>query len=247
MGIRALARTLAGVAVGVAASIAFAGPVTVSDPLLTVTATNADGDSGSFSVNVNDPGVFFFPDPGIYIFNTANRDIVDPDNNVVVGRIDQLGTTIVLDPVIGITFAVTSGASPTTFTISSALVSFAGITNPEVSATSSLGVTDRNNNGASLVGGYAGSLAYLTQYNGGTTFDTQTGPIVAGPGNSAGGGENPPPVIVPGVISSMNSQLSFTVSSLDSGNGTVNYSVKPEPASALLLAVGVIAMARRRQ
>jgi hypothetical protein len=234
----------------ISAGAALAGPVTVSDPVFTITASNGAG-TATYSANFAD-GVFF-PDPGIFIWNTGARPLIDPNNQNVVATLGQAGTTIVYDPVIGITFDVISGNTPTTFTITSALVSFPGILNPEVRATSSLGVTDIAGSapGATLTGLFTGSTAYITKYNGyvpgGTTFDEQIAPLVAAPGNSIGGNDDSGTIIVPGTISDMSSRLSFVVSANDRANGTVNYSIKPEPATAALLGLAALAFAHRRR
>ena len=178
---------------------------------------------------------------------------IDPNNQNVIGTIDSAGTTVLLDPVLGITFAVTAGAANTTFTVTSALVSFPGITNAEVRATSNFGVNDVSGTpaGAALAG-QLGGFAYRTAYNGyvpgGTTFDTQIpGVIAVPPNNSANTGDDSGLAIVPGTISNMSSQVSFELTERDRANGTVNFSVKPEPTTLALLALGALVSARRRQ
>jgi hypothetical protein len=45
---------------------------------------------------------------------------------------------------------------------------------------------------------------------------------------------------------SMSSQLKFTLSANDDANGTTNFEIIPEPATLSLLALGALAMIRRR-
>jgi hypothetical protein len=238
-----------GLAFVLSVAAAYAGPVAISDPVITITASSSLG-SASFTANFADG--MFFPDPGIFIWNGGGQQLIDPNNQNVIGTIDSAGTTVLLDPVLGITFAVTAGAANTVFTITSALVSFPGITNAEVRATSNFGVNDVSGTlpGASL-SGQLGGFAYRTAYNGyvpgGTTFDTQIpGVIAVPPNNSANTGDDSGLAIVPGTISNMSSQVSFALTERDRASGTVNFSVKPEPTTLALLALGALVSARRR-
>lgn len=229
------------------AAPAFAGGVSISNVVFRIEASNANG-TGFYEATF-DQGVYI-PDPGIFIWSGGPQQIND-DSGRPIALLGQASTTIVEDPVIGMGFTVTAGLSDTTFTITSANVSFPAYNPALVSASGSLGVTDQNNNGATLTGQYGGGKAYLTQYNalipGGTTFATLVDSFAAGAGGSNGNGENTGDIVINSAVFSMNSQIQFTLSAGDLANGTVNFTVKPEPATAALFAAAALLAIRRRR
>ncbi len=169
-------------------------------------------------------------------------------NNDVIATIDDLEITLDGDPQVILNFAVTAGASDTNFTISSAVVSFPTLNNPLGKATTAMTLTDNNLNGAALtVKAPNVNGMYRAMYNGSVIFTEEIGNISIGGGSTSADNGNPPFVVIPAAVSSIQSNYSFTLSSLDSASGTSNFTVLiPEPASLVLLSMGCIAMLRRR-
>jgi hypothetical protein len=156
-----------------------------------------------------------------------------------------------------LSFNVLAGSVDTTFTITSALVSFAAINPAEGRASASLTVTDLNGNGVTLTPGADQGGAYTSRYNGlapgGTLFhDFFSTPLTTPiPGDSTtvagdfpGGGAFVP---IAGSVVSISSRFSFTLSANDLASGTSVFRVVPAPASLSLLGLGGLLGARRRR
>lgn len=152
------------------------------------------------------------------------------------------------DPVINLGFAVQAGDAQTTFTIQSALLAFPALLNPTGQASAGITLTDFDGTGAVLNGlGPAGG-AYLAQYNGfvpgGTTFAEGIAQMLADPFDIVDANINTGVQPIVGLVSSMSSQFSFTLSANDLAAGTSTFEIVPEPASLLLIVAA--ALLRRR-
>jgi hypothetical protein len=153
------------------------------------------------------------------------------------------------DPAVSLGFFVTAGASTTTFTISSAVVSFPGMPNPTGVASAGVTLTDNDGNGANSTGNFAVNKAYQSIYNGSTVFANLVSPVSASSFGTMTTSEGAGPVVIGTTVSSIQSQFSFNLSANDSASGTSVFRVTPEPSSsalALLGCVGLLWRVRRR-
>lgn len=184
----------------------------------------------------------------------AAVDITDTETGAYLATLHDGSVAMANDPQVNLGFAVTAGTSETTFTISSALVSFATIASPSAHASVAWNLTDQASDGAALNPVVADGLnrCYFAQYNGfvpgGTSYAELVPGIVADPESSMPYFEDAPavgfsPIGVP--VSNMSSQIHFTLSADDFASGTSTYVIIPEPASLLLLVVS-LGLARRR-
>jgi hypothetical protein len=225
----------------------------ISNVVFRIEATNAAG-SGSFEVTKDK--LKFNPQTGTYTWNLpAPITLTGVGGPVAV--LDGADLTLKSDPQVSLGFAVLSGMTTTTFIIESALLSFppipAGVAEGRASA--ALSVTDLDNNGATLQGlGAPGTGVYLAQYNGfvpnGTTFASLLYRVFASPGGSGGGSQNYPQsgyLSIPNDVKDMSAQLAFTLTANDSGSGTSNFEIIPEPASLILFGFGALLLAGRRR
>lgn len=216
-----------------------------------IEATNLSG-TGSFEV----PSTSLQYNPQTQTYTWAQMTPVDllSGTGQVIATLDQAALRYVEDPQINLSFAVRAGQTNTTFTIQSALLSFPAISPARGRASAALTVTDTNNNGATLSGlGTPGTGVYLAQYNGfvpsGTTFSSLIATVAAGPGGSNAASQNDPAagyraIGVP--VTDMSAQIAFTLTAEDLGSGTTNFEIIPEPATLTLLALGALALVRRR-
>jgi hypothetical protein len=163
------------------------------------------------------------------------------------------------DPVVGSNFNVSSGVTNTTFTINSAIVSFADIADLG-RASAFIGVTDSATFGTPgqvvMTGLQPGGNAFQARYNAGNTpFSNLVGsttfndPSHPGFSDSLVGFSDPGNNFTPlgGFANSINSQFKFSLTSFDRASGTSTFEVIPAPGAAALLALGGLATARRRR
>ena len=250
MTIKGMRSLLAIGAALVAAGIAQAGEII--GPVIQLGWSSGDS-SGSWTLEYNpelydeETGWYRWAlDEPVTLFNDADEE---------VATINNMSININVDPIIALNYAVTAGAAPVNFTISSALVAFAPINNGQIAASAQMGMTDNNGDGGTLTTNFGGK-GYMANYNGagpvpaGTNYASLVSGFSVGvfgsnnvsEGNPPGGGLNP----FVGAISTMASAFSFGVTAQDSSTGTSIYVVTPEPASMMLLGLGALALIRRR-
>ena len=193
---------------------------------------------------------------GTIDYTRSNWNLRDPDSGVVVAHINEVTMHYDADPVVNLFFSVQAGLANTTFTISSALLSFPGI-NPAIGrATAGMTLTDSDGDGASLTasadpvmaGGMyrAATNGYAGTYNG-TTFAT----FFPGYAVVAWASSTVSDVLgfipVPGTVNDMSSMFTFTLSANDQASGTSSFVILPTPGAAALMGLAALSVSRRRR
>ena len=166
-------------------------------------------------------------------------DPTDPNTWIPLangGYIKSVTMGLLAEPVISLDFLVTAGSEDTTFTITSALLSFPAKPFAEGTASAGVTVTDQSGNGATLTGLYSGK-AYKTTYNGETLFANLVSPIVATPDDSNTNTENVPSWQPMSTLSSMQSSFKFTLNAGDIASGTSMY--RTQQATVVIETVSV--------
>jgi hypothetical protein len=155
------------------------------------------------------------------------------------------------DPSVNLHFSVQAGATDTTITFNSTVVSFAPLTNPTAVATSSLTLTDADGDGATITGLQSGNKCYSAIYNGNVTWTSlNQGYTFSTPFDGQTETDRLPASgfqTISDTVSSIQSQYSFVLSANDEASGTSTFNVTPEPATLSLMAIGGLAMLRRRK
>jgi hypothetical protein len=212
---------------------------------------SAGPNTGSYILDVpvsGNPFVYNLSEP-FDIFSSQNP-------GTLLATIDGFSLSYDGDPQIILNFAVTAGNANTAFSISSALVAFPSLTNPQASATAAITVTDNGTNGGTATGTFPGVKSYEATYNGGSLFADLVSPVIAPPGSSGIGSERFPvpigsTIAIPGSVTSMAAEFSFVLTANDSASGTSNFTIiVPEPSSILLALAGGVALmfaVRRRK
>ena len=199
------------------------------------------GQSGSYDVSIpgNADSYSWALPSAVEIYSTENPGIA-------IATLQGLNLYLDGDPGVSLGFNVAVGPSPTLITFSSAVVAFGAITNPLGFATAALTVTDVDSDGASATGALPGTTAYQAIYNGSTVFANLISPVIAAVDSSALGSGRAPvagTVVIPGSVTSIQSQFSFTLSANDLASGTSRFNITPEPATFVLLVIGASVLA----
>ncbi len=237
----------------VALSLIVAAPASVladvSDIIFRVTATNEAG-TGSFEATFDQ--MIYYPVQQAWVWGTGAVPIED-EFGTPIALLQNANVLLQADPKIAVGFSVQSGASLTTFTIESAVLSFPTISDAvsEGMASVSMNVSDAwGGDGVTLAElGAPGSGIYQTFYNTDQLFVNLISMVSAGPGGSGNMFQNYPPVgytDVAGDVSSMHSWFGFTLTPGDIGGATSLYEIVPEPATFGLLVVLALVAVRRR-
>lgn len=241
-----------GVAVAAMAIAAIAGSASagISGSLVHIEATSSLGTASLDFVTNSD-----FSDGVLTDGITESVELIDDDGDVIA-TITNLNVLLIADPVVNMNFAVFAGAADTSFTLTSTLLSFGGITNPLARASGSISVTDSNGNGATATGNYAGNKAFRAFYNGavagaGNIFSTliDTPVVIGDPFGSDKSSEESGPGfdVIVDTVTTMSTEFQFTLSARDQVGGTSTFVVVPSPASMVLCSIGGLAMIRRKR
>lgn len=220
--------------------IALPALATITGGALNITATNEAGDYATIHIEVP-PG----PSPWIWSSNEI-MEMRSPVTNELIAILNpenkETRVEYVDDPIIGLTFAVLAGPSPTIFVITSGLLSFPTMAG-EARASVGFSLTDSDGDGATLTGigdpnGAQG--AYLAQYNGdagtvsGTTFAEFIPSMNAGIFSTSTQTDALPQLgflPIPDPVSDMSVMVSFELSANDQASGTTVYVIQQPPTS----------------
>jgi len=221
----------------------FVVAVAGADTSVTIQASSGDlSASHEFTITCND---------GIADWSLDGpMDLMADD--VLLGTITELCLQSDADPYVNLFFAVQAGAADTTFDVSSGVVSFFPLM--DVSGYASAGVTLTSDADGATITGLFGGDTYEARYNSTSVFaDLVAGYTIGGDVSVTNSDRYPATDYTPiaGNVSSIESEFKFTLSALDQASGTSRFEIigvgVPEPATMSLLALGGLALLRRRR
>lgn len=221
----------------------------ISNVIFRIEATNS---TGTGALEFTKDQLVYNPVTDTYHWNIGTQVIEDAlFNPIATLQNANLALQMNATKKIAGAFAVQSGDTNTTFTITMAQLSFDTLPAPLASAAAGLAanVTDTNGNGVTMQAVAPATGMLLTDYNGlvpGGTLFAQLLPQLSTPIGSTSALASVPYTMLPGAVSDMNSQLAFTLTAGDLGGGTHYFQIIPEPASLGLLMAGVLWLVRRR-
>lgn len=198
---------------------------------LTITATNTLGETATVTIEA--------PTSARHWIWSSNETVeMRAQSGNVVATINPNGEETSVeyfdDPVINLAFTVFAGAAPTTFTITSAQLSFPAMV-AQGRATAAITLTESDGDTA-RIDPVSGGI-YMAQYNGfipgGTTFadiltgteasawssSTQSDQVPAGPGFQA----------IPGTVTDIQVRFRFVLTAHDQASGTSSYVITERP------------------
>lgn len=233
-------------ALGMIPALSFAS---LSETAFQVVASNVNGTS-TFSVNRD--ALSYNPGTDSFSWSLGESQELYSSSGRYIATINAASLNYVQDPVVNLFFSVQAGGVVTTFTVTSALLSFAAINPAEGRATAGMSITDTDNNGVTM-NGLEGGKAYSSYYNGfvpaGTLFKTLVAGFNAPAGQSNTGSENFGWVNIGGAVTDMSARFNFDLTANDLASGTSNYEIRavPEPTTIAALALGAGALLLRRK
>lgn len=239
------------VCLGTSAGIATAD---VSDVFFSIQATTGSL-TGTFEVLTDD--VFFNPSNDSWMWFGSGISINDDVSGAPIATLNSAFILIQSDPQVNMTFNVQAGAASTMFMVSTATLSFPAIANPQAQASVGFTLTDSDPFGAgdgnaSITGNGPNGGSYVAEYNTppGTIFteQMQSLTITGDPSGSASFNAADPPsgfASLSGPVDSMRAFATFTLSAFDQASSTSQFTIVPEPGSALALLLGLVALRRR--
>lgn len=206
------------------------------------------------------------PDGSFYWELTSDIDIIGLDANApkVVATLSATegdGTWLRIvppgaggrdNPQVNVNFAVIAGQEDAEFTITSGLVTFAPIFNPDGQVNVGINLTDRRNDGAylnSIPPATGKSFSWVNGLPGdvGATMFQELFPqnLTTGPGGSVSDTDDTGGFVPIGYpVSSMSGQISFKLKAFDLSTGSSTFIITPEPATVLML-LGLVLLRRR--
>jgi hypothetical protein len=212
---------------------------------VTATATNHDGSLAASHMWTIPHGVIDANTVVNFTVISSGSPYQLMSGNTVLGTITDLEVGVQPDPLVKLKFAVSAGATDTPFTFSSAVVPVPGYTAATGYSSAAVTLTDDGNGSASLIGQFAGGMAYQAVYNGSSLFSDTVGSVTTTTaGGSATGSADLGWLPISGTVNNISSQFSFVLSANDDASGTSSFQVTPEPSSLALAAIGgVLALA----
>jgi MYXO-CTERM domain-containing protein len=226
----------------------------ISETVFVIQATNANG-TATYVADFNQGRM---DHAGTYQWQLPQSMALRSDSGVPIAMLNQAVIVGHNDPSVNLSFNVFSGAIETTFTITSATVSFASITGAEGRTSASVSITDLNGDGVTMHNSGGNPGAFSAFYNGappgGTVFhDLFSSPITTPiAGNTMTSAEDFPGggsfANISGAVTSISSRFQFTLSPNDMASGTSVFTVQqvPTPGAMALLGLGGLIAARRR-
>jgi len=207
-----------------------------------VLAEDGLGHSASYVVDLDD--LTYDPDANMWSWDLAGPYELK-DGDTVVATLNSGNCGYVDDPVIFFGFSVLAGNTDTTFTITSATLSFANMNPASAQASAGFSLTDAGG-GGSLLSGLLGGMGYEADYNGATVFTQLVASYGTGGGQTIANADNIGPLPLANVFD-MTSKVKFKLSANDLASGTNVYVIVPEPSMFAVAGVGALALLRRRR
>lgn len=169
---------------------------------------------------------------------------------VEIAVIESLTISLDGDPLVSLTFKATAGGADTTFSITTAKVTFPALTNPVGEATATFLLTDNASSpgAASIQPVSPNTSLYRAEYNDGVLFQELVGGFgFIAPDATVSNSSSYGPEVIPANVTNIQGKLAFILSAEDTVEGTARFEVVPEPATLTLLVLGGLAALRRRR
>ncbi|MCC6679010.1 MAG: hypothetical protein IT436_17935 [Phycisphaerales bacterium] len=230
-------------AIGLAAGVMGTAQAGITDPAITITATNSQG-IASMLITLSQ-GRW---SGGDWSFAAGSElELRDPTSGARIAVLRDLTCEMIADPQVTVNFTAVAGITDTTFSFSSGLLSYPSLANSVAFATVGTTVTDNDSNGAMITGLYGGD-AYRASYNSGTVFDTLLASYSVPIDDSQTASERSPAAgsTLIGTTFDMQADWNFTLSANDQVGGTSLFRIVPAPGSIALFGLAGLVSRRRR-